>query len=428
MTLADLLVLLHPSGAAAPGRDVVLVHRELSAAAVAEDGVVYVLAPPLRRIALLGRLRREGLRPAAWFLHVRGAEDLVVQLDRRALVYAGEALVSLPAWARLAAARAPRPAVRLAAAFLPRVGVACRRDDGRPLAAWLGEGRPDLPGGLILRSTLTDGRARRFVYSLSGPRVLVKLDGDDDERARLERFGPAAAAAGVLVPEPRRVVGGPPGAVAATLLPGRPAASAIAAGSVAPAVVLESLAAWLERWNSATAAPSTVDERLLEEEVLAPAALLEPVLADGASYRGWLERRCTTWLGAPLPLVDAHLDLTLANVLLAGGGRLSIVDWAEARSGCLPLVDLLYAAADAAAAADPAGDRASAFLGGAYDRLVAVHERRLARALGVSDPARELCFHACWLHHARNELQRGSAPAPFRRIVEAAAARALRAG
>jgi hypothetical protein len=245
----------------------------------------------------------------------------------------------------------------------------------------------------------------------------VKIDGGFDERRSLERRAPAAAVAGALVPQPISLDGAPPDAVAVTLLDGRPASTAIAARSVSADDVLARVTAWLERWNLATAAAATVDERLLGQEVLAPSALLEPVLPDGRRYRSWLEERSRAWLGAELPLVDAHLDLTMTNVLLRPGGGIAIVDWAEARGGCLPLVDLLYAAADAVAAANSYRDRAAAFRGASYDRLVRVHEERIARALGLQPAVRELCMHACWLHHACNELRAGATTTPFRHIV-----------
>jgi hypothetical protein len=127
-----------------------------------------------------------------------------------------------------------------------------------------------------------------------------------------------------------------------------------------------------------------------------------------------------------VPLVDAHLDLTTANVLLAGDD-IAVVDWAEAHGGCLPLVDLLYAAADACAAADSYRDRAAAFRSASYERLVHPHENRIAHALGLQPAVRELCLHATWLHHAVNELRGTATQTPFRRIVEEVARRATAA-
>lgn len=426
MTLLDLVGLLHPEGNAAgnappPVELLTRTHDALSSA----DAYVYVLAPPLGRFVLLRRLRRHGLRPAASFLHVRDPTDgdLLVQLDRRALSYAATAVVAAPAWMRAAARLTPRTALRAAGLALPRVGVACRPVHGAALAAWLHDARSESAPALLLRRTRADGRDRRLVYSLGSRPAIVKLDGGgDDERRRLEEHAPTAALAGAVVPQPVLLEHAPPGAVALTLVRGRAASTAIAARSASPEEVVARIAAWLERWNTATATAASVDERMLEEQVLAPAAALEPVLPDGGRYRTWLERRARDWLGSDLPLVAAHLDLTMANVLLRSDGRIAVVDWGEARRDALPLVDLFYAAADAAAAVGSYRDRAGAFRSGAYERLAHAHEERIAHALGLTREVRELCFHACWLHHARNELGSAATQTPFRRILAAAAA------
>lgn len=418
MTLLDLVALLHPE------MQLVTNERDVPASA---DAYVYVLAPPFRRRALLRRLQRLGLRPAAAFLHVRGPaeNDLLVQLDRRALSCAASATVSAPAWMRAVVRFAPDALLRASALVLPRVGVACRPERGDALAAWLHDAASASTPPLLLQRTRVDGRDRRLVHALGPRAAIVKLDGDGvDERRRLEEHGPAAAAAGAAVPQPIPFDAAPAGAVGLTLLHGRAASAAIAGGVESPDDVVARVAAWLERWNGATAVAASVDEPLLEEHVLAPAAALEAVLPDGGRYRSWLERRARDWLGSELVLVTAHLDLTMANVLLTRGGGIAVVDWAQARSDFLPLVDLLYAAADAAAAAHSYRDRADAFHSDAYARLVRVHEERSAKELGLGPDVRELCFHACWLHHARNELEAGATDAPFRRIVAAVAANA----
>jgi hypothetical protein len=39
------------------------------------------------------------------------------------------------------------------------------------------------------------------------------------------------------------------------------------------------------------------------------------------------------------------------------------------------------------------------------------------RALGLTPDQQMLGFHACWLHHASNELDRGTAGGPFTAVV-----------
>ena len=127
--------------------------------------------------------------------------------------------------------------------------------------------------------------------------------------------------------------------------------------------MLARVAPWLERWNAATAVPGTVDEVLLERELLRPAAALAPLLPEGDRYEAWLRQRAERWDGSPIPLVAAHHDLTMTNVLLTPSGGIGVVDWASARERSLPLVDLAYAMADATAAATGYLDRAAAFAG-----------------------------------------------------------------
>jgi len=335
----ELLELLHPEGevgrrvvvldAAAPDApepcDLLVVARraELPAAdELADDGLAYVFAPPWERVRLLRLLARRGLRPAAAFVHVRGADELLVQLDRRAMTYAVAAPVAL--------------------------------------------------------------------------------------------------------------AGGPREAAALTLVEGVPASTALGRGAADVDAVVERVAGWLTRWNVATAVSSVASERLLENELVAHVRLLEPHVREGVAYREWLEQRAAEAVGSRLPLVTAHLDLTMANVLLTPSGKIAVVDWVQSRAEYLPLVDLFYAAVDAAAAADAYRDRVQAFRTcfGAGTRAVAVQrqELTLTRALDVAAPVRELCFHACWLHHAANEFRAsGGEPGPFRGIVEVLAARAATA-
>jgi hypothetical protein len=226
-----------------------------------------------------------------------------------------------------------------------------------------------------------------------------------------------------------RLAGGPRGAAALTLLDGATASSVLGRRPDELDPVVERVTAWLARWNLTSASRTAVTERLLEDELLAHARLLEPSLRGGPVYREWLEGRARAWLGAELPLVTAHLDLTMANVLLTQDGGIAVVDWVQAHAAALPLVDFFYAVADAAAATaayvDRVGAFRSCFAGGERREPTRRRERALTQALDISPAARELCFHACWLHHAANELRRGDGgPAPFARIVELVAAAA----
>jgi aminoglycoside phosphotransferase (APT) family kinase protein len=119
-----------------------------------------------------------------------------------------------------------------------------------------------------------------------------------------------------------------------------------------------------------------------------------------------------------MPLVAAHQDLTSANVLVRDDGAIGVVDWASASPHALPLGDLVYALVDAQAAADRYADPAASFAlcfapGGLAEEPVA----RAAASLGLDEAAVELCVHACWLGHARNEAARPEGTRPFLRIL-----------
>jgi len=91
----------------------------------------------------------------------------------------------------------------------------------------------------------------------------------------------------------------------------------------------------------------------------------------------------------------------------------------------LPLLDLHYAVADAAAAARGYTDRAGAACasfspGGALAGHARAAQARLAHTLDLTNEVAALCFHACWLHHADNE-QRSPPPdgqMPFLEILD----------
>jgi hypothetical protein len=52
--------------------------------------------------------------------------------------------------------------------------------------------------------------------------------------------------------------------------------------------------------------------------------------------------------------------------------------------------------------------------------VIRQNQERLCRSLGLSETLAALCFHACWVQHAADEVAEGTAmePGPFLRIVE----------
>jgi hypothetical protein len=404
---------------------------------VADEGLVYVFAPPFARARLLRLLATEGFDARTAFVHVRGegTPRTLVELDRVALQYATRSIFRFcPPLLRPLLRWLPRPLSKLIVLAGPRIGVAVSRRP-RALLEWLGTAdEPVSRPPMILRQSAREGRDVSFIYRLDSRPLLLKV-GDDAvarEARALAEFGPAATRAGAVIPEcvelasPRqmsRVV------AAQTLVDGVPAADVLAARPGEVAAVIARAADWLKHWNLLTASPGVVTELLLENELLASARALESSMPGGSEYRSWLERKASDWLGLPLPTVVGHLDLTMANVLLRGRGEIAVVDWEHARDGCLPLVDVFYAAADAAAAATSYHDRVDAFGScfapeGRWSAEVSERVMGISRALGLVPENRQLCFHACWLHHAANEQRAatGGVRTPFRDIVAVLAA------
>jgi hypothetical protein len=247
-----------------------------------------------------------------------------------------------------------------------------------------------------------------------------------DEAEILERLGPMARRAGALVPQrlPTQHVGGRP-VLLETAIRGRAAAALLGSAPQQLQGIIERLVDWLERWNRCTLVIKSLTPDLLEREVMAPAALLAPFLEQGQEYLDWLATRCTTAVGRPVPLVSTHNDLTMSNVLLDGHGNLGVVDWESARVEALPLGDFFYAAADASTAVQRYADRLGAFkacfvANGIHARTTRELYLRLSRAMNTQGDVAALCFHACWLHHASNELEAGDASEmrPFLDIMQ----------
>jgi hypothetical protein len=243
------------------------------------------------------------------------------------------------------------------------------------------------------------------------------------ETRHLQEFGETAGLAGVRVPS--LLAAGSAGAwpvLVQTIVPGRPAADVLARSPGQFDELVETLCVWLERWNRATATTARGLD-VLEAELLRPARELQEewdaALPDG--YGDWLAARVDGLTDAPLPVVARHNDLTMWNVRLDGDSGIGVLDWAEADMG-LPLTDLFYGVADAAAACDRYRDRVAALRSG-LGTITPLRER-LQASLGLSDEVVELCFHACWLRHALNE-RRMCGDGQFLEIARWAARQAL---
>jgi hypothetical protein len=115
----------------------------------------------------------------------------------------------------------------------------------------------------------------------------------------------------------------------------------------------------------------------------------------------------------------------MANILVEEPDVFGAVDWETGLSQNWPLVDFYYAVTDAVRIAQGYTDWLEAFKAcyeakGAYTRDVHRWEEVLRSAIDLSPALTELCFHACWLHHASNEHQvsQPGTPRPFLAIVQ----------
>ena len=406
------------------------------AAELDPSGLVYALVAPRSRGRLGVLLERTGLELGPSFLHVPSVEGArhIVPLQAGAAPYAFSWLVSLGRWKRMAGAAVLNgPGLALLARLLPPVGFTASRPGGPAPFAWLAELCGGNPSTAVVGMPAAGGRdsVLLHVFEQAGdrPAAVLKVALSDAASARLEReagalaeIGPGAREAGARVPE-GSLSSSPAGRriLAEPSLQGRPAAQVLVHSPRRAGLVLERIARWLASWQQATAERRLLTRSYLEEVVLAPASLLVPHLRGGSGYAAYLHDLCRRVEGLSAPAVAAHQDLTMANVLLEERQPLGIVDWEQARSDALPLVDLFYAVADAAAATAGYADRArsldACFRDGSSEpgrSLV----RTLASELSLEPPIVELCFHACWLHHAANEQRFPQPGMPFLALLE----------
>jgi hypothetical protein len=337
-----------------------------------------------------------GARP---WRHILGQEIGAHQRVRRGLLLAtrlpsGVLAESLPGTALVAR----RPGAAPLGAWLERLGGDTRATaQVAALTSWRG------PGGPVVLFCFADGENHPWGVAKVGPDSLREAE-------QLERLGESARAAGAHVP--RLLASGPAGrsaAIVESAVGGRPAARVLERAPARLSEIAGGIAAWLQRWSTATARPVPAAGRI-ERELLGSDVLRYDL---PASYRDWLADRCAALAGTAVPLVAAHHDLTMWNVRLDDTGRFGLLDWAEAESEALPVTDLYYAVADAVAACDGYRDRVAA----ARAPIVEPLAERLGASLELSPAVAEVCLHACWLRHAANEREAGGAERPFAEIV-----------
>jgi hypothetical protein len=411
------LVLIVPSGADLRRHEWLGGAARAAQGALAEDGIVYALLPRGRRRPGTEELRRAGLLLEAPVVQLgKPAPRYLVPVTTGPWRYAfGSLITSRPLLRRLIVAVRRMPlSARVLTGLAPAAGVVGRRAGSPPLAAWVSqlEGDPPETAGAVAAASWRGeaGSAVLHCFRAAGltPTGLVKVTTEGStEPEMLARLAPTAQRAGARAPRLlAKGMLGDAAVVAETIVAGTPAASILARSPRRLGRVVASVATWLERWNVESAARDGGVRRLDEELVVAMDALAD-ALPDADAYRCRLKAACSSLEDRHIPVVARHNDLTMWNVLLEPHAAIGVIDWGEAEEAGLPLTDLFYAVADAMAAST-----------GYRSRLEAVQrcfpatgngsgtglQRRMMSALGVTPEAAELCFHACWLRHARNEL------------------------
>jgi hypothetical protein len=189
--------------------------------------------------------------------------------------------------------------------------------------------------------------------------------------------------------------------------------------------VMSNIVAWLERWHRLTVVVRSLKWDQFEQALLIPLDRVSSSIQGAEKYRSWLVARYQVVAEVPAPLVAAHNDLTMSNVLLDKHGQLGVVDWETACLESLPLVDFYYAITDAVRIVGNYKDWLNGFKAwylpeGLYNAAVITWRERLQSAILLPAGLSELCFHACWLHHASNEhrTNRPGEPRPFLEIVQ----------
>ena len=406
------------------------VHQRLS-----DDGVCYVLVPPYWRWKAIGLLAQAGLVRDSTFWHFPDwtSSHYLVPLQPAPVQFATDVIIPAPSWKKGVAQKIFdfRAALHLLATFWKPVGISFRRPGAPPLFQWI------FPGGqgtAIVRKSWRGPTGAEILYCFSKsdvrPTAIVKTASNGSTSARIEReakalevLGPGVLTAGARVPEIlRRAQTSQRSSLFLSALPGRSAADLLASNAELLCPIFTKIVDWLKRWHATTQRVQPIKAELLERSIFTPMDQLAP-FENRARYRNWLLKRVQAVSGTHVPLAAAHNDLTMANVLV--DDQIGVVDWETGMRETWPLVDFYYAVTDAVRIAGRHATWLEAFKacygpGGSFSHDVHCWEQQLRSALGGSARFSELCFHACWLHHASNEqkVTGPDDPKPFLQIVQ----------
>lgn len=392
-------------------------------AALAPGGVLWVEAPGRWRSALMTALGARSMEVGSSYVRrSRGAASTDFSLSPAGLRFAlGSGKVSRRWWSVSAVLEHLPLGQAALLRLIPGIGFAAFRPGTIPFA-WLTRRFSD-PGGVDVALT-TNWRGEQapfLVFAVGQGETLIAKRGGlqchasiAHEAAMLNRLAEDASRAGLKIP---RLIDysktSSHSMLVETAVPGRPMAGWIREGRHRDlGSIADRLATWLSRWNSATVRHVEFTTDLCETLILSAPRELAGSITAGAAYRDWLVQTASELIGRKVPLVAAHNDLTMANVLADSSGICSVVDWEAASPDGLPLADYHYAICDAETAIR-GGERIAAFRacflddGDVRQRLLRAEQP--LRAIAGEPPAwLELCFHSGWLRHAANEQARSS--------------------
>lgn len=395
-----------------------------AAARMNAHGVLYVIAPGSSRWRIARFLRKRGLSNATPVLHLgSGDARFYVPLTHRSLGFALRTWPLSRRWRYVERLLKYVPGSSiLLRRTLPNLGFASYDAGGEPFGWLLSRVTQSKNSEAIVATSWRGVRGATVLFAFadddSTPSLVAKLVARSSKAALrheagiLQSLSQEVKRAGARVPEVIEFSDDRDGgSLFMSGLPGQPASILLRERPSALPNVVGQLSGWLARWHAATLSQFEFTTARCEQLILAPARLLAPELDRADAYVEWLTKACGRLIGRAVPFVCAHNDLTMSNVLIDEKAPLGIVDWEEARVDGLPLADFWYSACDAVLAAS-SRDRISAFSecfpsSATRSGLIQSYERELASIIGPAPPEWiELCFHACWIHHAVNERAR----------------------
>ncbi len=408
-----------------------------AATQLAPGRVLWIIADRGHRSRALRAARRAGLVVIDRVLTVSPWPESthLVPLDPAAVRHAGTRHLGLSP--KVSAVMAQLCRTELGRRLLTRMANGCAIVATRPPSSER-FGRLEAIDGIgVATSTVTisprtDARvavAMRFPYGSRDPDLAVKIALDQPGLDRLQRereallaYGRTAAQAGAAVPFPRHA---PSGAVLASdALRGQPASALMAHSPDRRGDVIGAVASWLLAWNRATLGSTAATEEVVERWLLDPLKRILAAKPSTVQYADSVRRLADRLVGSPVATVVVHNDLTMSNVLL-DAGNIGIVDWEAADGAGPPLLDLWYMLADGVSRSWRIGHTSAVKLlvarSPSIPNMLSDLPGAHASSLGLSDDQVRLGFHACWLGHADDEVQR-DAPGTFLDLVEAIAA------